>query len=107
MQSMPSANWRGAIVLAAMTSTACVPQGKYDKLAQDAQHLQAELRASQGLVQADDAELGKLRSGNADAAARDRDKRLADALASSGDLRAKLDAQPLAPWRFHYFCAGP
>jgi chemotaxis protein MotB len=95
MRSLPYPVRCVAIALAATTSTACVPEGKYDKLAQDAQHLQAELRASQDHVQTDDIELGKLRSGIADAetAARDRDKRLADALAAGGDVQAKLDAQ--------------
>ncbi|MGD0675839.1 MAG: OmpA family protein [Polyangiaceae bacterium] len=84
----------GALLITA-TASACVSQGQYDKLAQDTQHLEADLHGSQLRLQADDAELAKLRAGitDAEASLHDRDKRLADALAKDGELQAKLDGQ--------------
>jgi chemotaxis protein MotB len=81
-------------VLAAIAFAGCVPRGKYDDIARDAQHLQAELRDSQAHLRTNDVELARLRASIADAetAARDRDKRLADALAAGSDLQARLDS---------------
>jgi chemotaxis protein MotB len=79
-----------AFVLAPVAFTACVPQGKYDKLALDGEHLQADLNAR---LLTDDAELVRLRArlDLAEAAGREREKRLADALTAGGDLQAKVD----------------
>jgi len=62
----------------AIAFAGCVPRGKYDDIARDAQHLQAELRDSQAHLRTNDVELARLRASIADAetAARDRDKRL-------------------------------
>lgn len=84
-----------ATVLALLASAACVPKGKYDQQVVDGQRLQAALHDAQGRAHGDDAELTRLRANIAEAedAMRDRDKRLADALATTGGLQAKLDAQ--------------
>ena len=89
-------------------TAACVPQGKYDKLAQDALRLETDLHRSQEHLQVNDSEVARLRAGVAEAEiiAHDRDKRLADALAVSGSLQAKLDGRLPRTLSFARSCIG-
>jgi chemotaxis protein MotB len=82
------------LLCAALGSAACVSQGRYDRLTQDAQRAQAELRTSAGRLQVEDAELANLRARIIDneGVVHDRDRRLADIQAKLDDATAQ-DAQ--------------
>jgi len=83
-----------SLLIMAITSAACVPQGKYDRLAADARRAQTDLQSSHDGVRSRDRELSRLRSDltKLEAAVRERDERLAGALTTNGDLQGKLDA---------------
>ena len=72
---------------------ACVPQGKYNELAESAQHLQADVRDRQGRLRVQDAEITQLRASLDDALSRrhDCDARLADSLTAGHNMQASLD----------------
>lgn len=79
------------LVIAALTG--CVPQGQYDKIAQDALHSQAQAREEQRRREADDAQVQQLnaRLVEAQASRQDCDRHLSDSLTSGKRLQASLD----------------